>query len=216
VRRAFLAALALTVAAAPAAARDLPDRRAILEARDEVFARPEFAQRVREGESMLMTILREVADYVLRFREDNPVLYMVLMGFLVVTLVVLVAHIVWTIVVARRARYLPEPELPELDIRRTPPEEFRARALRLASEGRFEDAVRDLYTALILTLDQRGDLRYARHKALLDYRHEVRAEDARGALDRFAGGYHPTSFGRRPLPDERFRDLLARLDEVRG
>ena len=209
------AALLLLLSAGSAAGADLPDRRAILDARDEVFARPEFRQRAKDGESAVMAILRELAKYIARFRDDHPVAFGIVMAFLALTLVVLVAHIVWTLVVARRARYLPEVELPHLDIRRTPPEEFRARAVRLAEAGRFEDAVRDLYTALVLTLDVRGDLKYARHKALLDYRMEVRAEDARAALERFAGSYHPTSFGRRPLPAERFADLLARLDEVR-
>ena len=214
-RRLAAAALVL-LAGAPAAARDVPDRRLILEARDEVFARPEFAARAQEGESVVMAVMRAVADYLIRFRDDHPVVYAIVLVFLVFTLVVLVAHIAWTLVVARRAKYLPEPELPHFDVRRTPPDDFRSRAIRLAGEGRYDDAVRDLYTALVLTLDDRGDLRYARHKALLDYRMEVRADDARVALDRFAGSYHPTSFGRRPLPEDRFADLLARLDEVRG
>lgn len=213
--RRLAAAVALLLAGAPAFARDRPDRETILYARDEVFARPEFRQRTADGESVVAVILRTIAEHVWRFREDHPTAFLVVMGMLVLTLVVLIAHIVWTIVVARRAQYLPEPELPALDVRRTPPEEFRDRAVRLAKEGRFEDAVRDLYTALVLTLDRRGDIRYARHKALLDYRLEARADDARAALLAFAGGYHPTSFGRRPLPEDRFAELLARLDGVR-
>jgi len=214
--RRVAAAVALLLVGATAFARDRPDRETILYARDEVFARPEFRQRTSGGEPVVMTILRAVAEYVAGFREEHPVAFLVVMGMLLLTLVILIAHIVWTIVIARRARYLPEPDLPVLDVRRTPPEAFRDRAVRLAREGRYEDAVRDLYTALVLTLDRRGDIRYARHKALLDYRLEARADDARDALVAFAGGYHPTSFGRRPLPEERFAELLARLDGVRG
>ena len=197
-------------------ARDLPTHDVILRARDEVFARPEFHSRSQDGESVVLTVVRSVASYVIRFRDEHPIAFAVIVAMLLFTLLILVAHIVWTIVVSRRASYVDDLALPELDLRRAAPEEFRERAVRLAGEGRFEDAVRDLYTALLLTLDRRGDLGYARHKALLDYRHEVREPDARAALDDFALGYHPTSFGRRSLPEARFRDLLARLDEVRG
>lgn len=212
--RAAVAPLALLLAAAPAAARDRPDRRLVLEARDEVFARPEFRAPAEEGESAVLATLRWIAQSVARFQEEHPVLYALIMGVLVLTLVVLVAHVVWTLAAARRARYVDDLVLPELDVRRTPPEEFRARALRLAAEGRFEEAVRDLYTALVLALDRRGDIAYARHKALLDYRLEARSDDARRTLDAFAGGYHPTSFGRRPLPAERFAGLLEALDRL--
>ena len=212
-RRAALAALLLL--AGTAIARDLPDRRLIEEARDEVLARPEFHKVAQGGESAVLSAAAAFVKFVARFADEHPVAFTCVMILLVLTLLLLVAHIVWTIVVSRRARYLPEPELPALDVRRTPPDTFRDRAIRLAEEGRFEEAVRDLYAALILTLDRRGDVTYARHKALLDYRLEARADDARAALEAMAGGYHPTSFGRRPLPAERFRALLALLDEVR-
>ena len=130
--RRLVTAAALLLAGAPAFGRDRPDRETILYARDEVFARPEFRQRTHEGESVVTLVLRKVAEHVWRFREDHPTAFLVVMGMLALTLVVLVAHIVWTIVVSRRARYLPEPDLPELDVRRTPPEEFRDRAVRLA------------------------------------------------------------------------------------
>ncbi len=215
-RRLLAAAATILLTTTAAAARDPPGRRIIVEARDEVFARPEFRQRARDGESVVVAALRTFAKYVVGFRDEHPVAFMVIVGFMALTLVILVAHIVWTVVVARRARYLPSAdELPALDVRRTPPEDFRARAVRLAGEGHFDAAVRDLYTALVLTLDRRGDLAYARHKALLDYRTEVRADDARSALESFARSYHPTSFGRRPLSAERFAALLAQLDGVR-
>ena len=75
--------------------------------------------------------------------------------------------------------------------------------------------MRDLYTALLFTLDRRGSLRYARHKALLDYRMES-ARDAASSrtLDLFAGTYHPGSFGRRPPDRAHFDELLAALDAL--
>src|SRR6185295_16440711 len=92
---------------------------------------------------------------------------------------------------------------------------FRARALAHAAAGRLDEAVRDLYAALLLTLDRRGAVRFASHKALLDYRMEAaRDPEAARVLDLFAGTYHPGSFGRRPPDRARFDELFAALDRV--
>ncbi len=206
----------LCATATPAFAREGPSKRAILEARDEVFARSEFAAAPEKGKSFILEIAREVMDTIGRFRQEHPIAYIGVMVVLVLALVILVAHIVWTLAVARRASYDDEPELPELDLRRTPPAEFRRRAVALADQGKYEDAARELYVALLLALDARGDVTYARHKALLDYRLEARRSDARAALDLFAGGYHPASFGRRTLRQDRFEELLNALDAVAG
>ena len=75
--------------------------------------------------------------------------------------------------------------------------------------------MRTLYTAMLLTLDQRGNLRYGRHKALLDYRIEASSDqDAARVLLLFEGTYHPGSFGRRPPDREHFDELVTALDGV--
>ena len=210
------ALVGLLLAARAARAGGVVERSVIEDARDEVFARPEFARAAEAGESIVVAIVHAITTFFARFAEEYPVAYVVVVLLLLATVVILVAHIVWTLAVARGARYAPEPELPHLDLRRTAPEEFRARALRLAREGRYDEAVRDLYAALVLVLDRRGDLRYARHKALLDYRLEVRADDARAALAVMSDGYLPIAFGRRHLSERRFHALLGHLEQVGG
>ena len=209
-----VAAALLLAITGPAYAAETADKATILQARDEVFARPEFYVREKKGKSFVLEAIVAVGKAVAQFKEDNPRTFTAITVILVLTLLVLIAHIVWTLAMARRAKYDDEPEVAEFDIRRTAPQTFRDRAVALARKGRYEDAVRELYSALVLTLDARGDLAYARHKALLDYRMEVRERDARDALDLFAGGYHPASFGRRALPQERFEALLEVLDGV--
>jgi hypothetical protein len=123
---------------------------------------------------------------------------------------------VWTWRVARRARYeADDPRDLEAALRRLDAAPFRALADEHARAGRFEHAVRELYTALLLTLDRRGALRYAGHKALLDYRIESsRDDDARAALDLFSGAYPPGSFGRRPPDAATFARLAAAVDAL--
>lgn len=217
--RAGIAGLAALAAAAAARADDLPPVEAIAAARDRVLARPEFRYGAAEEEpSLFERLLRWWQETVTAFQKAYPVLFLVLVAMLALALVAIVAHLLWTWGAARRARYAEDdPRDLEAALRRLDPAPFRGRALEHAAAGRLEEAVRELYTALLLTLDRRGSLRYAGHKAFLDYRIESSGDPpARAALDAFADAYPPGSFGRRPPDPARFDGLVATLDALGG
>jgi hypothetical protein len=217
--RGTLAALALHVLAVRAAADDGPDAATIRAARDAVFSRPEFRyDDAAAEESVLRRILAWWQGVVRAFQEDHPVLFLVLLGFLGLVLAAIVAHLVWTWRVARSARWdHDDPRDLESALRRLDPAPFRTLADEHARAGRLDEALRALYTALLLTLDRRGALRYAGHKAFLDYRIEAaRDDEARAALDRFADEYPPGSFGRRPPDAAHFAGLAAVVDSLAG
>lgn len=217
-RRAFTAAALVTFAAAAARAGDEPSAASIRAAAKDVLARPEFHRAAPKSRSLLEEVWGWWSGLVADFIDQHPRLAFAVMIALVCVLVALLVHIVWTLRTARAAAWqgLPEADL-EAAIRRGDAGAFRARAVAHADAGRFEDAVRDLYAALLLALDRRGALHYAPHKALLDYRIES-ARDANvvRALDAFAGVYHPGSFGRRPPDRAHFDALLAELDRFAG
>lgn len=204
-------------AAAAARAAESPATDAVRRARDAVFARPEFQYADPEPkDSLLRRILGKFHEALTWLQEEHPVLFVVGLGLLLLLLAVLIAHIVWTIRVARRSEWV-EDDAADLEaaLRRLDPAPFRARAVGHAEAGRLEEAVRDLYTALLLALDRRGSVQYASHKALLDYRIEaVRDAEGRAALDLFAATYPPGSFGRRPPSGERFGELVRALDSL--
>jgi len=217
VKRRIAAALATALCAASAFADERPSPDDVRRVRDEVFARPEFDYTERkESLSLLERVARWWNDVVEGFQREHPILFLVLLGGMALVALGLVAHIVWTLRVARRAQWQGErPDDLEAALRRLDPGPFRARAVALAAEGRLEDAVRDLYTALLLVLDRRGAVRFASHKALLDYRIEAaRDPDARETLAAFEAAYPPGSFGRRPPTRERFDGLVAALDRL--
>jgi hypothetical protein len=212
-RRTSLGALVLSALAAAASAGDA-DPAAIRAARDAVFKRTEFRYGEKAGKSFLEEWLDAYGEWVRDFYSRSPILFYAVFSGLALLLVVLVAHIVWTIRASRESEF-DEGSAAETAIRNVDPAPLRARAIGHADAGRFDDAVRDLYTALVFTLDRRGVLRYARHKALLDYEMEARRDEgALAALRRFAGVYHPGSFGRRPPDRAHFDDLLASLDRL--
>ncbi len=215
-RRAAAAALLVTLAGLAWAGDE--SAAAIRAARDEIYRRPEF----RYGKSAQPSFLSEWFDAFMAFQqkfvEEHPVVATAIYIALAALLVALVVHIVWTLRMARQAEWRHEDDgRLASGMRRGDPSVFRARALDHAAAGRFDEAVRDLYAALLLTLDRRGALRYAPHKALLDYRIETAGDSAAlGTLDLFAGTYHPGSFGRRPPDRAHFDELLAALDGADG
>lgn len=191
---------------------------AIRAARDAVFRLPEFRYGEPARPSFLSEWFEAFQEFQRRFIDEHPLAATVVFVGLAALLVALVAHIVWTLRMARQAEWLSQDDgRIESAMRRGDPAPFRARAVDHAAAGRFDEAVRDLYAALLLTLDRRGSLRYAPHKALLDYRIEASRDAAvAGTLDLFAGTYHPGSFGRRPPDRAHFDELLAALDRAGG
>lgn len=214
--RAAAAAALLVLSAATARAGDPPSAESIRSAAKEVLSRPEFRRREAETRSLVEELWNWWSGVLTDFIDQHPRLALALFIALACVLLALVAHIVWTLRLARRSEFqgLPEADL-DAAIRRGDPAAFRARATAHADAGRFEDAVRDLYAALLLTLDRRGALHYAPHKALLDYRIESGGDaGVVRTLDTFAGIYHPGSFGRRPPDRAHFDALVAELDRV--
>jgi hypothetical protein len=210
------AAVAFVAALSALARADEPTADAVRAARDLVMRRPEFRYDKPKGEWFLSEWFAAWNRFVAEFQAGHPALFVVIVLALAAALVVLLAHIAWTL---RMGRAEADEPRARADLRAAmrvgDPTPFRARAVSHAEAGRFDDAVRDLYAALLLALDRRGALRYASHKALLDYRIEAaRDADAAGTLDLFAGGYHPGSFGRRPPDRRRFDDLLRAFDAV--
>lgn len=215
--RDVLTVWALSALTATARAADPIPAEAIQKARDAVLKRPEFAYAVKEEEdSLLYRALSGFFDLLRQLQQQHPRLFLAAVIAMALLLLLLVAHIVWTIRVAGRGRHDPDRLTLEDAVRRADPGPFRERAMELAAKGDLEGAVRALYTALLLTLDRAGTVRFARHKALLDYRIEAAADDtARETLDFFAATYHPGSFGRRPPTREQFERMVVKLDGVR-
>jgi len=216
--RRFAAAAALLFVSDAACADDAPSAETIRSAKSAVMSRPEFRYGAPPRKSFIEELWDDFARFLAGFKEAYPALFYVFFAAAAALLVVIVAHIVWTLRVARRAQWR-EDDAADLDaaMRRGDPAPFRARAVDHAAAGRLDEAVRDLYAALLLTLDRRGAVRYASHKALLDYRIEAaRDVDAARTLELFAATYHPGSFGRRPPDRAHFDELLGALDGVAG
>lgn len=89
------------------------------------------------------------------------------------------------------------------------------RARRAAADGRWRDAARALYQALLLHLAERGAVRYDPSKTPGDYRREVRGDaEASRALNSFLRLWEPIVFGGRAIDGSAYERLRATTAEA--
>jgi hypothetical protein len=102
------------------------------------------------------------------------------------------------------------------------PQDWRARALRLAEQGELRGAVRALYLALLVALHGQGLLRYEQARTNWEYERELAerlrarpgAEPARAAFEGLTAIFDRVWYGERPATREEFERCLAWADRV--
>lgn len=216
--RAWLAAASSVCVVRTALADDPLARDVVERARDSVLARAEFRYSdPDEPKSSLVQFLIDAQQWLQRMQEQHPIAFWSVFALMALLALALLAHVIWTFRASgRRRRVAPELDL-EAAMRHADPAPFRRRAVECAERGELDEAVRALYTALILRLDRLGHLRFARHKAVLDYRLEIAdAPTARDTFEQFCSIYHPGSFGRRPPTRLQFDALLMAYDRMKA
>jgi hypothetical protein len=187
----------------------LPSAEAVQEAVARVYARPEYAEHPAGWREWLNRRLAEAFGWLMdklasfgELRTTHPVIFWLVVGWLSVTAVVLLAHLVFT---ALRAARRAEPEAASAagktgKAKPRTAAEWEAEAARLAAEGRLREASAALYQALLLRLDGRGAVRFDPSKTPGDYRREARPHpDAARALTGFLRLFEPVAFGGRGL-----------------
>jgi hypothetical protein len=199
----------------------LPGAVEVQQAVARVYARPEYAERhgLREWiNRKLAEAFGWLGDRLGSFSElrlSHPWIWWTVVIWLVITVVVLLGHLIWTTwQAARRA----EPAAPAAGktarTRSRTAADWEAEAARLAAEGRLREASAALYQALLLRLDRRGAVRFDPSKTPGDYRREARPHpEAARALGVFLRLFEPVAFGGRGLDAEGWERMrLAAAD----
>lgn len=201
----------------------IPTAAEIQQAVVEVYTRPEFEQRLTWRDWLMARLGRvfgwigEQLDWLRGLRTTHPVIFWIIVAWMVVALLALVAHIVWTAVqVARRADgdpAAPKAKTPGRQVPRTAAD-WEAEAARLAGEGRLREAAAALYQALLLRLDALGVVRMDASKTPGDYRREARKHpEAARALGGFLRLFEPVAFGGRDLDADGWERMKAAAAE---
>ena len=190
-----------------------------------VLARPEFARHGVSGplawlldhwQALKAQVLDFLVGLLRRFEvleHTAPVLYWLLIGWLVVSALAILAHLVSHAAKLRRGRARrPGRSAGGAGIA-AEATDWAAAARSAAAAGRFREAALALYQGVLERLQQRGALRRDPAKTPGDYRREVRG-DAPLALrfEAFLRGFEPVAFGGRE-PDRAAFERLARAAE---
>lgn len=174
-----LAVLLGAVAAGLASQRPAPDRlRADIA---EILAGPEYHQpeltwlrELRQRvEEWLRRFFQGWSPTIYRLQEAWPILYWAIVVMLCALLALFVYHIILTFSIAFRSRS--RPRRTETVRRSDPPEALRARAARLAEQGKYAEAIHLLFEALLGLLDRRDILRFDRSRTNWEFVEAVRS-----------------------------------------
>lgn len=203
--------------------RPVPAAPDVARALGRVLRRPELAPERTDG--LLYRIATWYAHAKAAFWElvrsfhvlerGSPILYRILLGWLVVSAVAILAHLIYTFAQNWRVRDRAAGAARQLAPgRMLTSEDWEARARRAAAEGRFRDAAVAQYQALLLRLHASGLLRFDPAKTPGEYRREVRANPAAPAFARFLRTFEPVAFGGRALDSAGYDALRATAAEV--
>jgi hypothetical protein len=199
------------VSAAPAAAASKEEIEREL---DRVYARPEFHQSLpdlRWLAQAIANLFRWLGD----LPDTNPVLAWTIISVCIVLLILLLAHITWSIVsvfyVTRRKRH----DGHALAEQRKQSDRYRQEALAEAHAGNYTAAIRLLFLSLVYAFEERGTLLFRPALTNREYLAVVsnRPELRRG-LAVFVQLLDDNWYGERPTTEEHYahcRDLYDTL-----
>lgn len=192
---------------------------------ERVYARPELAPPqpgLMDGFNDLVrrfgARISEWFDSFGSLRSENPVVYWLVMGSLILLGVAIVVYFVRSTLLRLEdtgaPRRAPRPA-GVIDARARTAGEWEEEARRAAAAGRFRDAAVALYQALLLRLEAAGVVRYDPAKTPGDYRRESRRDPrAAGALTSFLRGFEPVVFGGRALDAAGYERLRGAAGEA--
>ncbi len=147
----------------------------------------------------LRELLYDLATSLEGLRESHPAVYVVVLGLLTGVLLAILVHFGYLVWRALRPRALPEGD------RSAAAPDWRDaawhvhEAARLATLGRYAEALAHRFTALILELDARQALKFHPSKTPAEYSAEARLDERdRGALNELVAALYRHLFGGAP------------------
>lgn len=178
---------------------------------------PPFA--VSGGNSFLQSLINAVIEFLDRLLTNTAKGVFDYRDLFVVAGIVLVIVVVFFLIRALRHNLVTEevflPATPQDQVR-SPGEAF-TNAQQFANAGDYRSAVRQLYLATLLILDQRGKLKYDPTLTNREYLRQTASDPrANAALIPIVETFDRTWYGFEPISVEEFDDYRRRVEQVRA
>jgi len=196
--------------------RQSPPDDTLRAALDSVFAGPAYRWIERPDP---LRLLREwawrLSDWLTALREGNPIWYRALLIGLIVLLLVILSHAAWIFwQTLRGATRADDAAAAESPMSRRDARQLRADAEQAAQAGRYAEALRLGFHALVLELDAGGSVAYSSGKTPVEYAREARLSPTdRGRLSALVGSLYRHVYGAVPCTADECGRWLA---EARG
>jgi len=167
---------------------------------DSVFAASKYQWVTpRDPLAWIRWLIDHLVGWLTGLATSAPELYWTLVALLVIVLVAILVHGAAIFVTAMRYASTPEASEPRPSVARRDARWFQVQADHFAQEGRYADAVRALFEAIVLELDGQGALRWHPSKTPREYAREVKlGGDARARLSSLVDGVYAYSFAKAP------------------
>jgi hypothetical protein len=126
----------------------------------EILSRPEFSPPDPGWEERLIAALRRIFEWLGTLHETSQPLFWLILITCLTLLILLLAHIVWTVWKAffvRRDRAINDPQREERHRLST---DYGAEARRQASLGEYTEAIRFLFLSLVYRFDESGRISF--------------------------------------------------------
>lgn len=199
---------------------DAPSRHDVRRAVDEVMSRPEFAEPEKgwfetwreEVWAGIRDALGELFSALFDVLPEEGLARTLVIGWMIVTLLAIVAHFVWTLVQLRRAGPAAGTDGAvddDLHAHVATSAEALDLARRAASDGRFDVAMSALYRATVLWLDEHGEVALGDAKTGGDYARDLADAERRRTFRALLRDYYPVAFGGRVPDAEAFAAMSA-------
>lgn len=182
---------------------------------DSVFAAPKYQWVTpRDPLAWIRWVVDHLVELLSRVASAAPGVYWVLVAILVIILVGILVHGGSIFLTAVRYASTPEARSTRPVAARRDARWFQTQADRFAAEGRYADAVRALFEAVVLELDGQGAVRWHPSKTPREYAREVKlGGESRARLAALVDGVYAYSFAKVPCgaPEwEAWRGTAAR------
>jgi hypothetical protein len=172
----------------------------------EVFARPEFS--AGDSHKSFVEWLIDALKWLGGLRQDNPALFWILLVACVGLLILLLAHLFWTVrslfSSGQHKGRAPDSAAERQRLSQAACEQAR----QAAGRAEYTEAVRYLFLAVLYRFDEKGRVRFQRASTNREYLDSIEDPRLRSELTLFVDTLDENWYGQHPTQEARYRDCL--------